>query len=188
MVRRSWNAMREIDLVTLLNGSRTVNMPDDFKELTADTYPIGVYKTAQEALATGSQITPCVIYTPEKLIRLRSSWGNLISATTGRDRKISISIDVQDGEWMIALQDTATEDIVFQVRYYKFLPLLKADADENMLTRDYPEVIINRAKSIAFGLINDPEGITAEQRYELEFQKALRTDAHAAFAGRGRRT
>ncbi len=168
--RRNWTSMKQVDTVTLTGGQLTVNMPDDFKALTTEKTPIF-------HVTTDGLLMPCNIYSPEKLGRLNASFGSLMSATTGRDRRLSILVDIQDGLWFIGIPASTTEDISFRVSYFRYFPVLDADTDENAMTRDYPQVIINRAKAIALRLINDEEAEKTDGQYEVEFQKAVRTDA-----------
>lgn len=179
---RDWTFMRNKVNVTLLGtqGDVTVNMPDGFKKLCPERVPI-------VQIQSDGNAAPCEIYTREALERIYSSFGALITATGGRDRRLSIFVDVEDNQWVIGIPAPAASDIVFRVSYFAFFAPLANPHDHNILTDNHARMVIERAKMIAFGSINDPEEDAAYARYKNYFDAASRTDLSVEIAARKKR-
>lgn len=174
---RNWNCMRQKAVISIPSGDKSASFPDDFKCLTLQRDPI-------VQILPGGMPLKVNMFTREQIERLTTDFGELVSATIGRQRKYSVYTDVDDGVWFLGLLVPATEDLDFQVSYYRFLPKLDDDNDQNQLTRDYPQMIVNRAKSIAFQLVNDPMADAFEAKYQQELKSYSATDAYLAVAGR----
>jgi hypothetical protein len=80
-----------------------------------------------------------------------------------------------------------TQDLVFNVRYYRFFPDLVNDNDTNQFMIQYPEMVELKAKTKAFNRINDPAAGQTEQLFGEQFGVAMRQDAYKDTTGRENR-
>jgi hypothetical protein len=83
--------------------------------------------------------------------------------------------------WTLNVIEAPATDLNFVVSYYAYLDDLVEDEDENHLTKNYPDLVENKIKAIAFQSINDPiagqfEGAAMKLRDEaiLEDQRRSR--------------
>ena len=170
MQRRSWNAMRQVDEVVILKGNTSVALPGDFKEFTNTRPPVHQKSDAGTLLE-------CDVWTREKVIRRNQH--TVLKPLTG----LQVYLDWQDGVPTLNLNDAPSEDVTFVISYFAYLPPLSDDADQNLLTRDYAEMVIAKAKALAFEAVNDPIAVDFESLFETKFKSARATDSYAAVAG-----
>jgi hypothetical protein len=77
----------------------------------------------------------------------------------------------------------ANGDLNFEVSYYRYLPNVEDDDDEDYLMREHPLMILNFAKSLAFDAINDSLAATAASSAMSLFNTAAAKDTQAKIAG-----
>lgn len=78
----------------------------------------------------------------------------------------------------------ANGDLPFQVSYYGYLPDLDGTTYvQNEFTVRFPEMVVAKAKSIAFAAINDPATADFEALFEKKFQEAAAKDAYQEVVG-----
>jgi hypothetical protein len=53
--------------------------------------------------------------------------------------------------------DNTSTDVTFSVAYFRFLPPLLADTDENYLTREFEDMVQAKSSTLHFSTINDPQ-------------------------------
>jgi hypothetical protein len=176
-VDANWNAMRNLNTITLTAGDLTATMPENFKSVTKLKTPISLVRS-------DGTTAPCEIYSREEIDRLRLSFGALAESTTGRDRKLSVFLDCQDGLWVVGIPTAVDEDLTFRISYFGFLRDMVEDEDSNLLSQNYPDVILERAKMLAFRAVNDPEWKEHAESYIGELQRASRVDSAILAASR----
>lgn len=169
--RRSWTFMRDEADVTVLNGASSAALPANFKELSSSKTPIHAVGS------DGVSLVPCDVVTREQRIRRNVIYPLVISNTP----RLYIDWTVQPP--ILNLFATATENLVFNVSYFGYMADLSADGDHNALTDSYPEMLLAKAKAIAFGRVNDPAVVDAEEYFQLKFDDARREDSYKALAG-----
>ena len=86
---------------------------------------------------------------------------------------------------ILGMVEPRTENFKFRVDYYQYLPDLVSAEDVSPLITLYPEMILAKAKAIAFTDVNDAEAIaTNEGIYEKKLAEAIRKEAYAEVRGR----
>jgi hypothetical protein len=194
--RRSWQCMQQIDYFNILNGQSSCSLNTNadgnatrFKELTAHETP--VHLRAQDLV-----LTPCDVWTMEKVLRRQS---RLISNSilysvyshpnTTRRVSVPVFINWVAGQPTLNVLFAADSDLPFHVSYYGYLPdLVDDDPDgnnvlSNEFTEHYPEMVVAKAKSIAFAAVNDPAAADFEALFEKKFTEAVAKDAYQRLAG-----
>lgn len=89
-----------------------------------------------------------------------------------------------NGVTVIGIVEPLTSQFNFRVGYYGFTPDLVNDADTHTAITQYPEMVINLAKAIAFASINDPAEAEFRSDYEDKIVQAIRADAYSEDRGR----
>lgn len=165
----SYNCMRHVANVTMSSGSSTVALPGDFKELCPQKGSVSLY-TATEGYF------PCEVVTREKLIQ-----GDLVPRDITFGSRVFLSND--GNQAFLNFLDNTFTDVTFSIAYFRFLPLLSADTDENYLTREFEDMVQAKIKQIAFSSINDPQAASELALYEVEKRRAIAFDARQRSQG-----
>lgn len=188
--RRSWLCMKQTAYFTIVNGASSVSLLADddandtnFKELTKGTSPVHLRNS-------DNVLTPCEVWTREKLLRRQA---RLISNSIlysvfmhpNLARRVSVPVFIQweKGTPYLNVLFAADSDLPFSVSFYGYLDDLAEDSDTNDLTTQYPEMVIAKAKAIAFETINDPATADFEELFDKKFSEASAQDAYSALAG-----
>lgn len=188
--RRSWQVMKQLDYFTIPNNASLVSLATNdtptatnFKELTKEKSP--VHLRARDLV-----LTPCDVWTREKVLRRQSrliSNSILYSVYMHPDttRRISVPVYIlwTGGQPTLNILFAANGNLPFQVSYYGYLPDLVNDSDTNEFTAHYPEMVVSKAKAIAFAAINDPVAADFEGLFEKKFAEAASKDAYQELAG-----
>lgn len=177
---RSWLCMRHITGVTMVAGTSSVRLPDNFKEFTHGRSPVGLRSSE-----TPSRVLPCDLTTREMLHRLDAALLYPVAyATSTARRGFPVYVDWQAGLPTLNIIDTATQDLLFDLSYYGYLPELQATDDHNALTDTYPTMIEAKAAHLAFAEIADPQAADFELLYQTRRRSAVTDDARRELAGR----
>jgi hypothetical protein len=163
---RSWQWMKEKETLTLTAGQTTLELPTNFKEFTSPNSPVHI-------LVQGLEI-PVDVWTPEKHKRRVRS---LLST------QFACHLDDTVTPKVLNFVEDLTEDADFVVRFYGYLDDLSEDNPSNNLTTDYPDMLLAKAKALAFAAINDPVAADLETYFDLKFKPAAAADAYAQVAG-----
>jgi hypothetical protein len=191
--RRSWQVMKQVEFFTMPNGSSTITLayfdppantqPTNFKELTLQESPI--HLKAQDLV-----LTPCDVWTMEKVLRRQARlisnsllYSVYMHPDTTRRVSIPVWVDWINGQPSLNILFAADSDLPFQVSYYAYLPDLVNNTDHNEFTDRFPEMVIDKAKALAFASINDPIAADFEALFEKKFSDAAAKDAYQAVAG-----
>jgi hypothetical protein len=182
-IQRDWsfNAMRHEADVTILQGTTSVPMPADFKELQKARPPI-YYRFFD---ASDSRLIPCDIVRQEELIRLDTSL--LYPARYSRVRPFRyypVFMDWIDGQPTLNLLENDHEEMTFLVKYFRYFPEMSRPDDENPITRDYEEMVKAKLKAVAFEEIGDPQAADWEHVYVLKLKAMKDHEAYSYVAGR----
>lgn len=181
--RRSFSFMRQFDSIVFATGSQNGKLFDDFKELVKGNSPITwVSPTFQREI-------PCKVMHKNELKRLDAymNYGYFLDpnaySLTGN---IPVYIDWIGGRPTLNLVrpvTTTAGQITFNVNYYRYLPDLENLTDDNEITRQFPELVENKAKAILFERFNDDMAGKSEALYEKYFLEARISDASRMEAG-----
>ena len=166
--RRSWQWMKTRATLTLLAGATTVALPSNFKEFTGANSPV--------ALVIDGVAKPLEVWTPEKHQRRT---GTVLSSEIAVHLDDSVTPKVLD--FIYALD--AGADTSIKVAYYAYLTALAGAGDTNTLTQDHPDMLLNKAKALAFAAVNDPAAGDFETLFEVQFRRASASDAYAQVTG-----
>lgn len=166
----SFNCMRHVGSVVMTAGTASVALPADFKELQPQKGSVSLFDAA-----TG--YFPCEITTRERMIQSLT-----VPRGVGLNPKVFLSLDDR-GYASLNLLDNTSTDVTFSVAYFRFLPTLLADADENYLTREFEDMVQAKIKHLAFSAINDPQSAAELAQYEIEKKRAIAFDARQRIQG-----
>jgi len=188
---QNWECMRDRQQVTITTGTSVVNLPANYKEVTAENYPVTVVDPNTYSSPGILQELSCELVSREKMTRYRSlSWvvsGPVVSQTRVAGLPVYIERDPSTKRHTLNIVGNADTDTVFKVSFYGYVPDLVLDADTNDFLLNYPELVENRVKAIAFAAINDP---IASQFMALADEQARRAgieDSRMRLTGGGRR-
>lgn len=191
--RRSWQCMRAVNFFTILNGASTVSLltadgavATRFKELSIGKSPVHLQFTQ----AGSTLLTPCDVWPREKLLRRQARlisnsllYSVYSNPSVALRTQVPVYVDWQAGQPVLNILFPAQSDLPFSVSYYGYLADLAANGDSNEFTLHYPEMVVNKAKAIAFAAINDPMASDLELLFEKKFTEAAAQDAYQAVAG-----
>lgn len=170
----SFNWMRAETSVTITGGASYVALPADFKELVTDNTPVWLADVESGSIV----YRPVNIWTPEKVRR----WQSYVAQ--GDTQGSVLYVDRTASPPRLSLGNgTATEAMTFKVHYYAFPTALSDSVTTNTLTADFPELLLAKAKAIAFAAINDPAVADMEKLFSLKFNSARQHDMYSRIAG-----
>lgn len=193
--RRSWQIMRTRAQFTVKTGTSSVSLAVDdnsnttnFKELTGDQSPVHLLNANLDSLQV-----PCEVWTREKILRRQA---RLISNSllysvyshpeTARRVQIPVWIDMLNEQPVLNILFNAQDNMPFIVSYYGYLAAPTndgANTNHNYFTDFYSEMVVAKAKSLAFAAINDPAMADFEGVFEKKFKEAAANDAYHSIAG-----
>jgi hypothetical protein len=185
--RRSWSFMRTRATVTLLAGQTSVALPADYKEL-QNVRPAVTLAIQDPAVPGGAVAKPVNVVTESE--QVRSAWNFDITMFPLMSVFLTEESDLTTYGTQVktlAIVIPGTQDLVFNVRYYRFFPDLVNDNDTNQFMIQYPEMVELKAKTKAFNRINDPAAGQTEQLFGEQFGVAMRQDAYKDTTGRENR-
>lgn len=165
----SYNCMRHLSNITMTAGTSTVALPGDFKELCPQRGSVSLYDPT-------SGYFPCEVVTREKLIQ-----GDLVPRDVTFGARIFLSND--GNQAFLNFLDNTFSEVTFSIAYFRFLPPLSADTDENYLSREFEDMVQAKIKQIAFSSINDPQAASELALYEVEKRRAVAFDARQRSQG-----
>jgi hypothetical protein len=84
----------------------------------------------------------------------------------------------------IGIVEPLIEAFNLEVNMYAYLPALVNPTDTSPLLTAYPNMILEKAKAIAFSNINDDESQKAEGKFEAKYRQASYQDAYSEVVGR----
>jgi hypothetical protein len=84
----------------------------------------------------------------------------------------------------VGILEPMIEQINLQVNMFAYLPPLVNPTDVSPLALAYPNMVLDKAKAIAFDGINDDEFQKAETKFEKKFREASYQDGFSENAGR----
>jgi hypothetical protein len=164
--------MKESEEVTILAGTSSIALPADFKELHPSKTPVHLV----DAASVPTSYIPIDMVTREKLLRLQRSYVSQASPL--------LFLDWSSRPPHLSMGSlSADENLVFDVLYYAFLDDLSEDEDDNALTTDHPQMLLAKAKALAFADINDALSVDMENLFDMKFKTARQTDIRAQLSG-----
>lgn len=185
--RRSWSFMRTRTNITLPAGQTSVALPADYKEL-QNVRPAITLAIQDPAVPGGAVAKPVqVVYEHQQV---NFAWNFDLTMFPLMSVCITEESDFTTYGTQVktlGIVIPGTQDLVFNVRYYRFLPDLVNDSDTNQFTIQYPELVELKAKAKAFNRINDPIADSVEQRFGEQLMIAVREDAYKDTTGRENR-
>lgn len=180
----SFACMKSRQDVVIPAGSSSVLLPTRFKELYPEQFPVAVISPPGSG-GIVSEI-PCEVTSREDIVGYRIS-----SLLPVRQASFSGSLvgypvwtELTGSGWTLNIADPASETLTFRVAHHAFLPELAADSDSNYLTLNYPDLVENKVKGIAFMAVNDPIGAQFEAMATKLLNEAVLDDKRRASRGR----
>lgn len=172
--RRSFSLMKKsVELVIPAgSGRETVSLPEDFKEL--QKQPAVSYKTDE-----GDFIPAEVVFEEQQEYRVWAFGGTPIPTWPPR-----LYFEKNADGAVLGLIEPLTQDFTVRVKYYGYLPELTEDEDTSPLESAYPQMVLNKAKAIAFAEVNDDIAAGFESFFEKKLAEAVRQDAYSEVNGR----
>jgi hypothetical protein len=84
----------------------------------------------------------------------------------------------------IGIIEPLIETFNVSVNLFQYLPPLVNPTDMSPFITAYPNMVLEKAKEIAFSAVNDPQANLAFVEFEKKYQKAASQDAYSEVAGR----
>lgn len=183
---KSFTFMKKEISLTMASGALKVSLPTDYKNLQEGISPIGIISID----GIPARVLPCDIKSQSDLERLHAYVGygyfnNVFSPLN--HSKLPVFLDSQQGIWTINIIQAADRDLTFNVRYYAYIRDLLNDEDENWITQRFSQMLLNKAKAIAFELINDEQAGDCEQLFQAYYKMAEAQDNQRLTSGRNLR-
>lgn len=173
--RRSFRNMKRT-LQTLVGGGYSVGvLPPDFKEPQRGTHPLRV---------SDSTVDSNYRHAWKLISKQEASWIN------GRGLGYNVAyLDTTDGvNWSVNLTAPAASNIYCFLDSYVFSLDLTSDADTHYLITNYPQMVLEKTKSLAFALEdaekNQRNLEISEMRFLEEFKVAAADDSSREVSGR----
>jgi hypothetical protein len=167
---QDWARTKTIIEVTIPQLEESVSLPADFKAMTQEQFPVMVRSQDNQTWL------PCPLQSEEYCLRYQATTFYPPSQISQFMARAGVTVftrrDLNGDTLRIGLP--AAEDLKFRVSYFRFLPDLVEDKDDNFLTREYEDLVEHRILATAFASINDVEMTAA---HETLFAKALRESA-----------
>lgn len=165
----NYSCMRHVGQITMTNGTSSVRMPADFKQLQIEKGSVSLVDPSLGKI-------PVLVRTRERLI----CQNRVTTRSTIPDVFLS-----NDGDTAyLNLLDNTSGDSTFEIAYFRYLPPLVADTDENYITREFSGMTKASIKAIAFGEINDPLESAELAKYEIDKKAAKVFDTLQRTQGR----
>jgi hypothetical protein len=171
--RRSWTCMKVDASVSIATGTgrETAALPAAFKEFQR--------RTAVEYVADDGGFVPADVVTEEQQIyRIWAFGGTPMYTWPPR------VFFLHQPAATLGVLEPLSQALNFRVRYYGYLPDLSADGDTSPLINAYPQMVLAKAKAIAFTEIVDPVAAQFEELFEKKLAEAVRQDAYSEVSGR----
>jgi len=164
----SWRFMLTEDTVTIPANQISVTLPSNFKELSSARSPVH--------LDVDGVLVPVDVWTDEKLRRLvRSQISTQIAVCvdwTATPPKLSV------------VEAQLSEPLDFVVKYFGYLDdLATGSTESNVLTNEHPEMLLAKAKSLAFATVNDSLAADMEALFMAKFRPAKTADLLSQIKG-----
>lgn len=179
----SFSFMRTRADIAVTAGSASAALPASYKELTPELYPVTV---VDPSLVGPFSELPCELTSREKILSYRASTfvPSLPANVRGRLAGLPVWLENTPSGWTLNLIDGLTSDVTFRVSHYGFLSDLAAETDTNALLTNYPDLVENKVKAIAFSSINDPIASMFEANAAKLMAEAVLDDKRRGWNGR----
>lgn len=148
-------------------------MPTNFKELQR-RQPVSFVSD------DGSFVPAEVVYEHQEIFRVWAFGGCPIITWPPR-----LYMDKRsDKQMVLGLLNPIDRQFNIRAKYFKYLPDLVADGDTSPFIDAYPEMVLDKAKAVAFSDINDESTALFEGAFERKLLDAIRRDAYSEVVGR----
>lgn len=184
--RRSWTCMKVTEPVTIQPGSgfQTAVLQNNFKELRHRGSAVNFVAD------DGGFIPATIVFAEEEIWRVWAFggapvfvWPPRIFLIRGAPSPDQLAAGFSTSA-RLGILEPMIEAINLQVNMFAYLPLLVNPTDVSPLALAYPNMVLDKAKAIAFDGINDDEFNKAEAKFEKKFREAAYQDAFSENAGR----
>lgn len=178
---RNWACMKTVTRITMAAGDTAVDLPADFKAFNTTRTPV-------HEVVDGTTLAPVAVLHREQAERLQWNTGG-ISSTYGWTGVAKPSVPVLFYDWSGGTPLLYSPDLalgtstVFEISYFAFLTTLTNDISTNFFLTNWPDMVIQRAKSILLTAINDDEGDKALKRFSAIYASAAMADARELLSG-----
>jgi hypothetical protein len=183
--RRSWTCMKVTEPVTLGPGTgfETAVLQTNFKELRRQP-------SVNFVSDCGGLIPATVVFAEEEVWRVWA-WGGapmfiwpprvflIRGAPTPTQIMAGASVSAS-----IGILEPLISTFNLTVGMFGYLPTLVNSTDVSPLALAYPNMVLEKAKAIAFSGVNDEECEKAEAKFDIKFREASYQDGYSETAGR----
>lgn len=166
----SWRWMRTRFDIASFTGDTVAQLPANFKEL------VGERESLRQDLG-GGVLVPWTIYAEPQ--------GSRLNAVAWSSRQIA-TLDYEVGFPVLRFPIALAANANFRIFYYQYLTDLVSDDQVNVLTVRHAQLLLNKARAIAYELVNDPQYEKYEALYELYKSRDVASDMQADLSGRTR--
>lgn len=171
--------MNQRATLTIRGQENGVRLPDDFKELaqkdpvyTID--PDGVTLYAADVMSRAD----CI-----KLYNTNTFYASGRQVPVAA-KGIPLYLDFEDYVPFLKSYFKVGSDLQIQLNYFAYPPKLEKDSDDNYLTREYPQMIVDYAKYLIFKQVNDEAASAmAFKTAQDEFSRASKSDVYRNISG-----
>lgn len=179
----SFACMKSRASLQMAPGASSVNLPANFKELTAEQYPVTIIDPSLPGIAAE---LPCTVTSREEMVAYRASTyvPTQASNVRGRLSGLPVYLDRTSTDWTLNVQGPAEEGLDLRVSYYGFLAELVNNSDTNYFLLNYPDLVENKVKAIAFTSLNDPAASLFESMAAKLLAEAVLDDKRRLNRGR----
>lgn len=179
----SFSFMKVRSDLTISAGNSSVAMPARFKELTAEQSPVTI---VDPSLSGPLAEVPCEVTSREKMIGYRASTfvPSRPANVRGRLSGLPVFVEPSSSGWTLNILDQAAENLNFRVSHFEFTADLVNPTDTNYLTVNYPDLVENKIKAIAFQSVNDPVAVQFEIAASKLLAEAVLDDQRRGTRGR----
>lgn len=183
--RKSWTCMKVTEPVTIPVGTgfQTVALENNFKELRREP-------SINFVADNGGLIPATVVFAEEEIWRNWAFggtpmfvWPPRIFLIRGAPTPDQIAAGFSTSA-SVGILEPMIEPVNLLVNMFAYLPPLVNDTDVSPLALAYPNMVLDKAKAIAFNGINDDEANKAEGQFESKYKTASYQDSYSEVAGR----
>lgn len=187
MKLHNFSAMKKVMPIVIPSGQDRIPLFADFKDFGDDP---GVFLVDPQRLAGGAPPvkTFCKVEVRANMLRKISRRAWFLPyypqySTSTRWNGFGVWFDILDDTPLMGLPAPAEGDLNFEVSYYRYLPAVADDNDEDYLMREHGLMVLNYAKAVARDAIDDPLAPTNLAAAMALFRTAADKDTQSKIKG-----
>ena len=181
----SYGCMRNSGDITIAQGTSQVRLPEDFKEFTPEFSPVHLKVPENPGRM---RYYPVQLRTFETVARTDSyllfpyAPQQVVSEKFAVPLWLSMEGDSQTP--FLNIMVAPDQELNYRISYFRYLPKLEQESQDNYFTREYEEMVEAKLKSVAFTSLTDPVAAEYETLYVRLAKKARAVDELRRYQGR----